>query len=160
VRRSRSCRIPTSGCAASSGRTFDAFDAFVHDRVVELVQAGDWDQVTFVAKSRGTLFLSTMAPLRRAVGIQAVWVTPLLGLDYVRAGVVEKGWRSLVVAGSRDPYHDAGAHAEVCDAIGATSLILDGADHGLVVRGDVRATVEGFARLAEESLAFANGPQG
>jgi hypothetical protein len=131
------------------------FDAFVLERVAELVGSSDWDRVTFVAKSRGTLFLSVMPSLGTGATVEAIWVTPLLGLDYVRAGVVEKAWRSLIVAGSADPYHDAGAHAEVCDAIGATSLVIDGGNHGLVVQGDARATVAAYAALAEASLEFA-----
>ncbi len=49
---------------------------------------------------------------------------------------------------------DPAAHAKVCETIGAGSLVVDGADHGLVVRGSVRATCEGFRALAEASLAF------
>jgi hypothetical protein len=48
--------------------------------------------------------------------IDAIWVTPLLGLDYVWAGAIDKAWPSLGVAGSADPYHDPAAHAEVCRA--------------------------------------------
>jgi hypothetical protein len=60
----------------------------------------------------------------------------------------------LAVAGSADPYHDPAAHAEVCRA-GAQSLVIDGANHGLVVPADVLATVDGFRTLAGASLAFA-----
>lgn len=90
-----------------------AFDAFVFERVVEIVESDAWDRVTFVAKSRGTLFLSTMPSLPCSAPIEAIWVTPLLGFDYVRTGVLEKRWRSLMVAGSADDYHDGPAHPRV-----------------------------------------------
>jgi hypothetical protein len=119
------------------------------------VAGAEWDRITFVAKSRGTLFLSVMPPLDTAATVEAIWVTPLLDFDYVNNGIVEKRWRSLIVAGSADPYHEAAAHDATCAAIHADSLVVDGADHGLVVRGDVRRTVKGFADLADATLAFA-----
>ena len=131
-----------------------AFNDVVFRRVVEKVEAGRWDVITFVAKSRGTLFLSTMGPLPTQAAIQAIWVTPLLGLDYVRNGILARGWPSLLVAGGADPYHDAEAHGQVCHELGASTLVVEGADHGLVVAGDVRSTVGGYAALADASLRF------
>jgi hypothetical protein len=131
------------------------FDAFVSDRVVEILAEERPSRVTFIAKSRGTLFLSAMGEIALPAEVDAIWVTPLLGFGYVRGGVIDKRWPSLLVAGSADPHHDPAAHAKVCETIGAESLIIDGADHGLVVAGSVRATVEGFRALAEASLAFA-----
>ena len=133
------------------------FDAFVFDRVVEILAEGRPSKVTFIAKSRGTLFLSAMGDISLPSDVDAIWVTPLLGLDYVRNGVLAKGWPSLLVAGSADDYHHPVAHAKVCETMGAESLIIDGADHGLVVPRNVRATIEGFRALAGASLAFAAG---
>ena len=132
-----------------------AFDAFVVDRVRELLSRRAWSRVTFVAKSRGTLFLSVMDPA--VVGcddVEAIWVTPLLGFDHVREGVMAKRWPSLIVAGAADPYHDRSAHEEVVSTLGAASLVVEDANHGLVVDGDVLATVEGFRALAAASLSF------
>ncbi|TML36735.1 MAG: hypothetical protein E6G27_18680 [Actinobacteria bacterium] len=130
------------------------FDAVVSERVAEILKRESWSRVTFVAKSRGTLFLAAMGEVPLPADVDAIWVTPLLGLDYVRDGLIDKHWRSLVVAGSADPYHDGGGHAKVCEATRAESLIIDGANHGLVVKGSVRATIEGFSALADASLAF------
>lgn len=133
-----------------------AFDEFVGERIREIAALGRWSRVTFVAKSRGTMFLSTMpADLVDCSYVEAIWVTPLLELAYVREGIVDKGWRSLLVAGGADPHHDAAAHDAVVAALGASSLVIDGANHGLVVDGDVVGTVEGYRSLALASLAFA-----
>lgn len=131
------------------------FGAFVTERAVEILAEAQPSRVTFIAKSRGTLFLSVMREVPLPADVDAIWVTPLLGLDYVADGVMAKRWRSLLVAGSADQYHDPMAHARVCEVIGAESLIIDGAHHGLVVARDVRATVEGFRALAEASLGSA-----
>jgi hypothetical protein len=131
------------------------FNARVTEQVAEILNQHRPAKVTFVAKSRGTLFLAAMDKALVNCNVEAVWVTPLLGLDYVRAGVLDKAWPSLVVAGSADPHHDPVAHAEVCAATRALDLVIEGGNHGLVIEGDVLGTVDGFRRLAEVSLVFA-----
>ncbi len=131
------------------------FDQLVTRSLRELVCLGTWDRITFIAKSRGTLYLAAMSESLPCDRVEAIWVTPLLGFDYVREGILAKSWRSLVVAGGADPYHDTKTHAEVCRELRAQELVIDDANHGLVVVGDVRRTVAGFQALAESSLAFA-----
>lgn len=151
---------------------------FVHE-VAESIRAKvsrdgrRWDRITFVAKSLGTLVLSQLdvSGLVNAGELRAIWLTPLLGtgsprldderrqhlignVEAQRAGVMEKAWPSLLVAGGADPYHDQAAHDEVVAAIGASSLVIDGADHSLHIDGDVVGTVDGFRRLTEAVLAF------
>lgn len=132
------------------------FNAAVLEQVTKLVDRYEPERVTFVAKSRGTLFLAAMDKAWIACEVAAIWVTtPLVDLDYVREGVIEKSWRSLLVAGAADPYHDQASHAEICAALGADDLVINGANHGLVVDLDVLATVDGYRRLAEATLEFA-----
>jgi hypothetical protein len=131
------------------------FDQVVTRSLQDLLGTGMWNRITFIAKSRGTLYLAAMSESLPCDRVDAIWVTPLLGFDYVREGIVTKSWRSLVVAGGADPYHDADAHAEVCRQVRAQELVIANANHGLVVVGDVRRTVSGFQALAEASLEFA-----
>lgn len=132
------------------------FDRQVTVALLEIIRSGTWSRITFVAKSRGTLYLAALSEPLPCDRIGAVWVTPLLGLDYVREGVLTKSWPSLIVAGGADPYHDQVAHDDVCRLVAAAELVIENADHGLVVAGDVRRTVDGFRTLAEASLAFAS----
>lgn len=132
------------------------FDEHVSHALRTILESGTWSHITFIAKSRGTLYLAAMSERLPCERVDAIWVTPLLGLDYVRNGVLAKAWPSLIVAGGADPYHDLAAHEEVCSQLPASELVIDKADHGLVVAGDVRATVGGFQALAEASLAFAS----
>jgi pimeloyl-ACP methyl ester carboxylesterase len=134
------------------------FDEQVTAALRAIVASATWSRITFVAKSRGTLYLAAMSEPLPCDRVDAIWVTPLLGLDYVRDGLLSKSWPSLIVAGSADPYHDAAAHAEVSGLLAARQVVIADADHGLVVAGDVRRTVDGFRELAEASLAFASSP--
>lgn len=58
---------------------FLEFDAFVFERVAEIVAQRRPSRVTFVAKSLGTVFLSTMGELPLPADVDAIWVTPSSG---------------------------------------------------------------------------------
>ena len=152
-------RVSYDGAPKPQGLTREAsaeFNAALLKQVTALVDRHAPDRVTFVAKSRGALFLAAVDEASIACEVAAIWVTtPLVDLDEVREGVIEKSWRSLLVAGGADPYHDPVGHAEIGAALRADELVIPGANHGLVVEGDVLATVEGYRRLAEASLEFA-----
>ena len=130
------------------------FNAAVLEQLVALIHQHEPDRITFVAKSRGTLFLAAMdEPI--SCEVAAIWVTtPLVDLQYVGRGIVGKAWRSLLGAGSADPYHDATTHSDICATLGADELVISNANHGLVVERDALATADGYRELAKASLTF------
>ena len=131
------------------------FNEAVAAQVAEVVERHEPHRITFVAKSRGTLFLAAMDDTAITCLVDASWgTTPLVGLDDVGHGIIGKRWRSLLVAGGADPYHDQRVHDEVRTAIGAEELVIPGANHGLVVERDPLATADGYRRLAEASVRF------
>jgi hypothetical protein len=114
-----------------------------------------WDEVTFVAKSVGTMILGSVGPtLSLPPRVNALWLTPTFTLDYVRDGAIATGWNSLVVSGSADDWYDAGRTSEVVEALDARHLLIDGAEHNLEVVGDVRATLDALDELATATLSF------
>ena len=132
----------------------DWFDG-VGQQIQELLSERDWSQVTFVAKSVGTMILGAVGARLSVPGrVSALWLTPCFPLDYVRDGAVATGWRSLIVSGSADHWYDPARTTEVADALGADHLLIDGADHNLEVAGDVGATVGALEQLATATLSF------
>jgi hypothetical protein len=132
-----------------------AFNTSVATTVGEMVGEIRRERVTFIAKSRGSMALAALDPsVVRCDDVRAVWVTPAFGLDYVRRGAIAKGWRSLVVAGGIDSFHDPVGHDEVVRALDAWSLVLEGADHLLEVAGDVQATLACWTQVASAVLEF------
>lgn len=125
-------------------------------QVSGFIRATEPRRVTFIAKSLGTIALANIeVDLPSSVDVvEAIWLTPLFGRDDVRSGAIARGWRSLIVAGAADPYHDQDGHAAVSEAIAAQSLVLPGADHSLEVEGDIRATLEGHRRLVDHVIDF------
>ncbi len=113
-------------------------------------------QVTFIAKSLGTVVLASLPGERLLLPlVRAIWLTPIFGLESVRLGAIAKGWPSLLVAGEADQLHAPEHHDAVADALLAESLVLPRADHSLEVPGDVMATLDGLRALSEKVLAFA-----
>lgn len=134
-----------------------AFDLAVRDRIQRAVDDEPCDELTFVAKSRGTMVLGSIgSELRLPLGVNVIWLTPVFHLDYVREGAARSGWRSLVVLGGADPYYtaDTAAHDEVVSALGAKLLVIESADHALEVPNDVIATLRAMERLAIAVLDF------
>lgn len=109
-------------------------------------------RVVYLAKSLGGTLLSQL--VNPAPDALAIWLTPLLGRDYVREGIVGHGLRSLVVAGGADTHHEPAAHDAVVDALRCSSLVLADADHDLEVAGDVEATLERWRQLARAVIDF------
>jgi predicted alpha/beta-hydrolase family hydrolase len=115
----------------------------------------DYEQITFVAKSLGTLALGPMLtadpPLARA---HVVWLTPLLRIDHLRADIVRWGGHSLFVIGTADPYYDAAYLAEVQHATHGETVVVDGADHSLEIQGDVLRSLEAMTQVMRAVQQF------
>lgn len=121
--------------------------------------ASQAERVTFVAKSLGTAALAQLDV--KAVGsarVDALWLTPLLGFHEVQAGVAAKlTWRSLLVAGEADPYHDPAQHEATRAALECESMILPGANHSLEVPGDPAASIDHLQELTGAVTRFITG---
>ena len=156
--RARIVPYPAWRPAGPDGAISDvAFREAVVASVRELVEARAPRRVTFVAKSLGTIVvaLAGHAMTLGVPAVDAIWLTPTFGVETIRDAAIARGWRSLVVSGSADPWYDRQAMEHLVAAVGGETLTIEGADHSLIIDGDVFATIEGLRRLAEAVLRFA-----
>jgi len=108
----------------------------------------EYEQITFVAKSLGTLALgAVLAADARLAHAHTVWLTPLLRIDHLRARIARWGGHSLFVIGTADPYYDAAYLAEVQHATRGAAVVVDGADHSLEIEGDVLRSLEAMMQV-------------
>lgn len=129
--------------------------AGVGTQIQAAIDGGGWDEVTFVAKSIGTMVLGAVGTsLSLPTKVNALWLTPTFGLEYVRKGAAATGWRSLVVSGSGDRWYDASATSALIGALGAEHLLIERGDHNLEVPSDVHATLHALDELAAATLKF------
>ncbi len=140
---------------ALAARDFPIVVDSVRQQIAQAFDVHGVGRVAVVAKSLGTQVLVQVAErLGAADAISVVWVTPLFGEAEVRNGAIALGWRSLVVCGEVDPFHDETGTGQVASATGADVVTLAGADHALEVAGDVEATAGGLQTVAGCVLGF------
>ena len=112
-------------------------------------------RVTFISKSLGGAVLSSLnSDACRAARVEAIWLTPLFNDALVRSGAIKLGWRSLLVAGTADPYHDPDGFNVVRSALSGESLIVPGANHSLEVPKDPKATLSALHDLIAAVRSF------
>jgi predicted alpha/beta-hydrolase family hydrolase len=115
----------------------------------------DYEQITFVAKSLGTLALGPVLTADpRLARAHVAWLTPLLRIDHLRAHIARWGGHSLFVIGTADPYYDAAYLAEVQHATRGETVVVDGADHSLEIAGDVLRSLEAMTQVMRAMQPF------
>jgi predicted alpha/beta-hydrolase family hydrolase len=115
----------------------------------------DYEQITFVAKSLGTLALGPVLTAdQRLARAHTAWLTPLLRIDHVRAHIAQWGGHSLFVIGTADPYFDAAYLAEVQQATRGETVVVDGADHSLEFEGDVLRSLQAMTQVMRAVQQF------
>lgn len=103
---------------------------------------GTYEHITLVGKSVGTRALSRVLPEAAAFGTsRAVWLTPLVRNDGLRASILEHPIPSLFVVGTADRTYDPALLDPLVNATAGQCLVIDGADHGLEIPGDIRASL-------------------
>jgi dienelactone hydrolase len=114
-----------------------------------------YQQVTLVGKSLGTLamghLLTTEAELPL---VQAVWLTPLLWNDRLRAQIQQAKPRSLFAIGTADAHYNEAHLAELQAATHSDAVVIDGANHSLEIEGDVMQSLQALEQVMHAFQAF------
>jgi hypothetical protein len=143
--------------AASQAEQGQWLDADVTAAYRAAVAQRPYERITLVGKSLGTLAMSHLLATEDGLaGATAVWLTPLLRFEQPRRQIARwgRGGRSLFVIGSADPYYDAAGLAEVEQATGGQSLVIEGADHSLEISGDTARSLEALQRVIQAIQEF------
>lgn len=114
-------------------------------------------EITLIGKSIGTRamghLITTNDQFRSA---RVIWLTPLLGNERLRSQICKGGRHSLIVIGTNDHQYDQNHLEEVKKATGGESLIIDGADHSLEIKGSVMQSLKALERVISTIQAFLN----
>lgn len=114
--------------------------------------------VWLVGKSIGTTCLAHV--LKQVPDLAAspmAWLTPLWKDDFVYKAIAAGGERSLVLIGTADPQYDA-TIAEKLVKKKVQVVVVEGADHSMVVAGNTAATDGAVATLRSRLQALVNPP--
>jgi hypothetical protein len=112
-------------------------------------------RVTFVGKSLGTLGMGHMLSRAESLaGAYAVWITPLLRIEPLRAQIREWGGLSLFAIGTNDAHYDPKLLEEVRAATDGEAVVVEGGDHILGVGGDVWQSLRALEQVMRAVDAF------
>jgi dienelactone hydrolase len=104
-------------------------------------------RVTLIGKSLGTLAMADLLPQMRAERTECVWLTPLLRHPDLRAAIHQHPYPSLFAIGTADPLYDPALLDDLRHATSGETLVFEGADHSLLVGGDLEGSLSIMERL-------------
>jgi predicted alpha/beta-hydrolase family hydrolase len=112
-------------------------------------------RITLVGKSLGTLAMGYLLGTEDALAqARAIWLTPLLSNDLLRAQIQQAKSCSLFAVGTADPHYDATRLAEVQAVTGGKVVVIEGANHSLEVEGDVKRSLQALEEVMDAIQAF------
>ena len=124
--------------------------SWVRDQAVSAVTAeADGVPVLVVAKSLGTRAAECAAER----SIPAIWLTPLLVVPELVAGIRANPARQLLVGGTDDDLWDADMAASLTTD-GCDVLQVDGADHSMTIGGDPVRSAEILVEVTRAMADF------
>lgn len=115
-------------------------------------------RLALVGKSLGTLAMTDLLPKTPADHTQCVWLTPLLKHPEVRTAISGNPRPSLFAIGTADPVYDSVLLDEARRATGGEALVFEGADHSLLLGGDIEGALAIMQRLIAALRGFLAPP--
>jgi len=111
-------------------------------------------QVTLIGKSIGTRAMGHLFTTDvRLSDAWAVWLTPLLRDEHLRARIRQGHQRSLFVIGTADTHYDP-AYLDEARGTMDNAVVIEGADHSLEIAGDVLKSLDAMMRTMHALQAF------
>ena len=107
----------------------------------------EYEQITLVGKSLGTLAIGRLLPDNRFRKTRCVWLTPLLTNEWLRSRIKQYRPRSLFVIGTADDFYNTSYLAELRESTNGKSLVIEGANHGLVIPSEVVQSLRAMTRI-------------
>jgi hypothetical protein len=116
-------------------------------------ELGQYQRITFVAKSLGTLVLAYLLELSELPNQEFIWLTPIFKNAMFLETVTTKPHKGLFAIGSSDQHFDL-ALLEQVKASGGQVLVFEGANHSLEIAGDVIGSVEIQVKIVKKTHDF------
>jgi len=121
----------------------------------QIALARPYRLVTLVGKSLGTLALGHLLTKEPQLAhSQAIWLTPLLKDEVLRAQLRETSQHSLLVIGTSDKQYDPSFLEELKAQSNVRTAILERADHSLEIKGQLSNSIKLMGDLMHEIELF------
>jgi hypothetical protein len=114
-----------------------------------------YQRVTIIGKSLGTLAMGHLLTTETLPSrVNAVWLTPLVRFEPLRQQIKQFQGRSLFVIGTADNQYDPAILEDLHQATGGEVVIVEGADHGFNVKGDVIRSIQAVEQAVRAIQTF------
>lgn len=117
-------------------------------------EQGEYRDAVLLGKSLGTLSVAHLTSNSNQDISAAFWLTPLFYEDQLIHSAMKTNNTSLFVCGQADPLYDAQALERIQSATGASALIIQGADHSLLLEDDIIGSLPVMSQVLKAMEAF------
>jgi Alpha/beta hydrolase domain len=129
-----------------SGDVFAACEAAFSQRAYE--------KITLIGKSMGTLAMAQLLVDPRFQRATCVWLTPLLTVERLSSRIEQIHPRSLFIIGTADQFYKPDILERLEQSTGGRSLVLEGANHGLEIPGDIPRSLAALEQIVQALQEF------
>jgi hypothetical protein len=103
---------------------------------------------TLIGKSLGTMAIGQILAANPSMpDLRVIWLTPLLRSERLFRQMQAFRGRSLIVIGTEDAHYDPALLASLRETSGTELLVVEGADHGFDIPGDITGSVEALGAV-------------
>lgn len=135
-------------------------DQWISNDVFAACEAGlsqrSYEKITLVGKSLGTIAMGHLVSEPRFQQATCVWVTPLITVEWLRSRIEQTHPRSLFIIGTADRFYKPELLNHLKTLTQGQTCILEGADHGLEIPGDIPGSLAALRQIVETLQAFLN----
>jgi dienelactone hydrolase len=148
-----------SAMASATGETVMAALRESELAVADALAQRPYPRVGLIGKSLGASVVAHLcATTPQLSGARAVYLTPLLGVPLFDGLFSQTSQSAFLAIGSADTFYDVDALRALDDNASLEVRVLEGADHSLVVPGDLPASLRVLERVCSEVVDFLDRP--
>jgi acetyl esterase/lipase len=114
-----------------------------------------YSRIGLLGKSLGCGIAAQLCLSEQALaGARAGYLTPMLGTSLFDPVFAQTRQPAYLAQGTADSFHDAAALEALRETRPFSLTLVEGADHSLIVRGDLAASIAGLERVTREVIEF------
>jgi dienelactone hydrolase len=144
--------------ASSTGAGPEAVPAALEDGAAALraaLEKRNYPRIGLIGKSLGCAVVAQLCASERLLaGSRAAYLTPMLGTSLFDPLFTRTSQPSYLALGTADGFHDVAALDALRGKRAFSLTLVEGADHSLMVPGDLPASVRALERVAREVMTF------
>ena len=113
-----------------------------------------YEKVTLVGKSLGTVAMGHLLADNRFQKATCIWQTPLLTIEWLCSRIEQVHPHSLFIIGTADRFYKPDILKRLERVTKGSSLVIEGANHGLEIPGDIPKSIKALEQMVQVLQAF------